>query len=416
MHDILSNIIMYKRVFNTYTFIVLLLVFILIILDLMSFAEINYIKYIFVIPFILLFIAKDYKLNYEFKSLQHVKKKIGDLNDITEALRSTMDLDSVLQLILRSLTKEIGFDRAFIFLLETENFKEVLKGTIGIGVPVELLHAFNFPISNPPFYVIDKTVLEKRPFIIRDAKKDPSCNKTMVELLDLEEFATVPLEAHDKVLGVLVVDRTDKENPAYRHISDEEISLLSIFANQAAIAILNAKMYEKINMLSVTDGLTGLYNHRYFHEQLDKELKRAGRLGSKFALVFLDIDYFKNYNDINGHLAGDNLLKVLSEIINSSVRDYDVAARYGGEEFIIILPGDSMDEAFSFAEKLRKQVQHYKFANEEKQPGGDLTISLGVSVYPDDGKTASALIMAADKGMYKSKKIGKNKVSHIKKL
>jgi len=179
------------------------------------------------------------------------------------------------------------------------------------------------------------------------------------------------------------------------------------------------KAVEKLTELALRDGLTGLYNHRFFQEALTAELARSARHGRKVGLIFLDLDHFKNYNDMLGHPAGDELLIKLAKILthtqaNEEIairgRASDVAARYGGEEFVIILPETDRAGALVRAERLRACVESFPFASGSVQPGGKVTVSIGVSAYPEDAVTKQALVEAADQALLRAKREGRNRV------
>ncbi|RKY89271.1 diguanylate cyclase response regulator [candidate division KSB1 bacterium] len=167
---------------------------------------------------------------------------------------------------------------------------------------------------------------------------------------------------------------------------------------------------ERLQQLAITDGLTGLFNYRYFREQLEHEINRAERHNLDVSLVMMDIDFFKYYNDRNGHLAGDEVLKHIANILCSNVRKIDIAARYGGEEFALILPETDKNSAVIVAEKIRKLIEDDPIPHEETQPNGKLTISMGVSNFPDDSRTAKGLIEIADRRLYNAKQAGRNVV------
>lgn len=176
----------------------------------------------------------------------------------------------------------------------------------------------------------------------------------------------------------------------------------------------NNEELEKVNRtlkdMACRDGLTRLYNHRYFQDILCHEVHRADRNNEKFSLVFFDLDHFKQYNDINGHLKGDKLLRKLGQILIKAVRRSDVVARYGGEEFVIVLPSTPKKNAYIVGEKLRRYIEKYPFEGRETQPNGKITVSIGIATCPDDGTERTELIYRADKAMYKAKEGGRNAV------
>ena len=174
---------------------------------------------------------------------------------------------------------------------------------------------------------------------------------------------------------------------------------------------LNAVLKE----LSVTDGLTGLYNHKYFHDKLTEEIRRTERYFRPLSLIMIDVDHFKEFNDTNGHPEGDRLLKFLATTLKENVRAEDIAARYGGEEFAVILPETVKDAALVLAERLRKAVAERDFPGGDTQPGGKLTISLGVATFTEDADNADGLLKAADDALYRAKKKGRNRVEAAEK-
>ncbi len=166
----------------------------------------------------------------------------------------------------------------------------------------------------------------------------------------------------------------------------------------------------KLHQLAITDGLTGLFNHRYFQEKWREEIKRSERFGEPTSLLIADVDHFKNYNDRMGHPRGDVVLRDLASLLETSFREVDVVARYGGEEFAIILPRTANADAAALAERVRRKVQDTKFPREHVQPGGGITCSFGLATYPDDGATAATVLERADQALYGAKLGGRNRV------
>jgi len=191
------------------------------------------------------------------------------------------------------------------------------------------------------------------------------------------------------------------------------------FVSAVSTALGNALLYRSVAEATLKDGLTGLYNHRYFQERLIAEISRAERSGKPLTLLFFDIDHFKHLNDTNGHPVGDRVLAGVADILRNSTRvsdvpvklaQMDIAARYGGEEFVLILPEASREDAFTKAERLRLAVESYPFPGRETQPGGKVTVSCGLAEFPRDATDARSLISAADGALYAAKRQGRNRV------
>ncbi|MFQ5750608.1 MAG: diguanylate cyclase [bacterium] len=186
------------------------------------------------------------------------------------------------------------------------------------------------------------------------------------------------------------------------------IKYLNDELNEKVIELQKAK--EKLRRQAITDGLTGLYNYRYFKEQLLQELSRARRHDLHVSLVMIDIDHFKLYNDTNGHPAGDMVLKRIAHLLKDNIRNIDLAARYGGEEFTLVLIETNKPSAKIVAEKIRKLIEDHSFEYEETQPIGKITISTGVATFPDDAQDFENLVNIADQRLYRAKQAGRNSI------
>ena len=195
------------------------------------------------------------------------------------------------------------------------------------------------------------------------------------------------------------------------------VAALDFFSNVmgelARAHIMDSSGYIQTARLAVTDGLTGLYNHRYMMERLRRDLERARESGERLSVLMIDIDHFKAYNDINGHMAGDVALKEVAAVIRSSAKREDVCARYGGEEFAVIAYGTDRALAARVAERLRAEVEARDFPNEEVLPGGNLTVSCGVATYPEDATDRGGLVEYADRALYAAKNLGRNRVCSV---
>jgi len=177
------------------------------------------------------------------------------------------------------------------------------------------------------------------------------------------------------------------------------------------LAAINETLRQKnveLHEISITDGLTGLYNRKHLMETLDKEVSRSQRHSHSFSFLVIDIDHFKKYNDTYGHLAGDEVLSRLASVFTESIRSSDYAARYGGEEFIIMLPETGPEQGVEAAERIRNKVAEQSFGG--KGESIKVTISVGVACYPDNGEDAQSVIRSADAALYEAKELGRNRV------
>lgn len=166
----------------------------------------------------------------------------------------------------------------------------------------------------------------------------------------------------------------------------------------------------KLTDLAIKDGLTGLYNHRSFQDVLDEYIKKSNKEQRAVSLLFMDIDNFKNFNDVNGHQKGDLLLTKLGKILKTTVGDLGVVTRYGGEEFAIILYDKEEEFAISLGERIRQNIQNTYFSGQEHQPNKNITVSIGVSSYPKVAQSKKKLLELADNALYRAKSFDKNRV------
>ena len=216
-------------------------------------------------------------------------------------------------------------------------------------------------------------------------------------------FLGMPLLAKNRVSGALLLTRKG------RAFSSNEVRLVRILCNQAAIALENARVYGRVEQMAATDALTGLFNRRYFQQALEREMSRADRGASSIALLLLDIDHFKDLNDTYGHALGDAVLKKIAGVLQATLRKGDVLARYGGEEFVVLLSQATSDGAQEFAQRIWEAVGAARI-----HPGGGshrVTVSVGWALLPDDADTAESLVEHADRALYFAKETGRNKVA-----
>jgi two-component system, cell cycle response regulator len=212
----------------------------------------------------------------------------------------------------------------------------------------------------------------------------------------------IPLRSGGHPFGVLAYYGRDAP------FEEEDVHSLQILVRQAETAIENSFLYEEAVRLSLTDGMTGLWNRRNFDLRLESELSRAIRFSEPFAVVFVELDQMKSVNDRYGHQAGDTVLIELARRLTEAVREVDVVARWGGDEFTLLLPKTGLAGALRLAEKIRAAVANGPFRIDAGSL--DITISVGVAAYPEHGSSGKDLVAAADAAMYQAKARGRNRV------
>lgn len=327
------------------------------------------------------------KMQLALMDLQMESFLLKTLTDIIETFGEEISLDDVLEKVTDSL-KNLFANETVALQLMGETFKRAVRGK-----PLEL-----------PEELLESIALKPRPILINNVESFPQY-KNLVEQ-GVTSFIISTFHHKRKITGIIGVFSFDR-----RPFSIRDLDLLRMVSAPTSLLVENAELFERTKILSITDALTQLYNRRHFEKILEKTLSDAlEKKNAKVSLCMTDIDYFKHYNDLNGHPAGDAVLRKISEIFKKSVKGSDVVARYGGEEFIIIFPDTSKENVVKLCESLRKRIKDFKFPNEENQPNGNLTVSFGVATYPEDARTSDELVKKADFALYKAKETGRDRV------
>ncbi len=313
------------------------------------------------------------------------------LQDLTQTMTSTLDLDSILKYLRRNLVA-LGFPSARTLLFDGKRLEER-------GADQEPLV---LDVKEHPFF--GKVLNDNEVFALEAEQLYRATPSKFQSMIHTHTAILVPIQAKGRPIGLLIVENAPGQ-PVDRNMKQFLLTL----ASQAGFAIENASLYEKTRQLSITDGLTEIYNYRYFRERLTAEILRARRYSDTLGLLIIDIDHFKRFNDDHGHLLGDDVLRNVAAIIRANTRDVDVVARYGGEEFGVILTEADIDTIMTYAERIRAAVEAYSIA----LPGGreiGVTVSLGVAVSVGGEIEDKELISRADQALYSAKDLGRNRV------
>ncbi|MEE9168438.1 MAG: sensor domain-containing diguanylate cyclase [bacterium] len=331
---------------------------------------------------------------------RELKRRIYDFHNLFQIsidLTSILEVDNLINSYLNTLIGQLRIKNTFLYLHEANNSAE-LTMVKAKGVDEDELSNLKFHITD----TIVKEVFQKnQPVIIAD---ELTSLKEIEKFRMLDAEVITPLIHSHKLIGLLVLGMKINGEP----YNQTDIEMVTLITNIVAVAIANARLYEKVKESSITDELTTLFNYRYFRIRLRDEVFRSQRTNRPISLIILDVDNFKNYNDTLGHPAGDQVLKQIASILKSCIRDTDVGARYGGEEFCVIMPEENQDGARALCERLRQRVEDYPFFKEEIQPLGKLTVSLGAATYPTDAAMIKELLVRADKALYRAKNNGRN--------
>jgi diguanylate cyclase (GGDEF)-like protein/PAS domain S-box-containing protein len=245
----------------------------------------------------------------------------------------------------------------------------------------------------------------------RRGEKASACRH--IDLTDVTESLCVPFMAQNEALGIVSLQMRsglEQQEPTPRSSVEAERQLAEVLAKQVALALGNLKLKESLRNQSICDPLTGLFNRRYMEESLEREFSRANRNKTTVAIVMMDLDHFKRFNDTFGHQAGDALLRTLGDFLRRNTRGQDIACRYGGEEFAIVLTDSNLPGAIQRAEILRQQVKQLS-VEYAGQLLGAISVSIGVALFPDHGTTMGDVLRASDQALYCAKREGRDRVS-----
>jgi diguanylate cyclase (GGDEF)-like protein len=319
------------------------------------------------------------------------------LLNIGNKLGGVINLDQLADEILPAFCRALKVSRAQLLLRDTNTGSFTAQFAYPKIEDNEIELTLN--ADNPIISWLEK---KNRPFELRELGNIPEFKglwQTEKENIFASKLGLFcPIKNQGVLSGIFALGK--KQSGIY---SQEDLEMTMAVASQAGLIIDNAQHYSQALLKANTDGLTGLYNHRHFHERLEQEIARSSRFGSIFSIILLDIDLFKVYNDNYGHLAGDEVLRRIGEYIKGSIRSIDIAARYGGEEFGVILPETRLIDAQVVAERIRKTIE-----TKTSSRAMPVTVSVGVACWPIDGVMKEELINRADRALYRAKQTGRN--------
>jgi diguanylate cyclase (GGDEF)-like protein len=339
------------------------------------------------------------KRQKEKEDLDKTLQNLSLLYSIGKAMNYISDLKKLLQFILGQAIEITSAEKGSLMLYDMETDQLNIRVLAGLEDNTFQEKVNNNEIECRSFKagegIAGRVFLNAKPIVVNNIKEDGVFVDSHASYV--RSIACIPMVVFNEAIGVINV--TNKRHG--KEFTDDDVEMLKAVADQAAVAINKAQLWD----MAVTDSLTGLYVRRYFMVKLQEELLRAERYTNILSIVMADLDGFKNVNDTYGHDAGDRVLKAIGQFLQQNIRDVDVVARYGGDEFVIMIPEAAQDAAYILSERLRKQFSKLKLENMPP-----ITISLGIATYPLDGTELEDLIKKADSAMYAAKRAGRNKV------
>ena len=335
-----------------------------------------------------------------FQRTARQAKQINVLNNIARIISSSLQIEEVFDSFANEMEKLIAFDKLSVAFLDASGsylriFASGSRTDSGWGM--ESLIPL---VGTGPGWV----VLNEERFVHPDTKEQQRFIEDQFLYEDgIRSYILLPLESRGRVVGTFGLGSREKDN-----FSDKDLPLLTQLSKQISVAIENVKLYQQAKETSILDDVTSLFNSRYFHQALERELKLVARHKSRLSLLFIDLDKFKIINDTHGHLRGSKVLREVGFLLRAAIRETDIAARYGGDEFVVILPDTDYPQAKRLGERMRQLVLRTTFLKEERI-NARLGASIGLSTFPTEAPTKEELIHLADERMYRDKEANRSK-------
>lgn len=330
--------------------------------------------------------------------LEQGLNELISLYEVTKQMNAARHYTELFEVFNQALRVHLGFGTGYLSLVEEKDGRFLNKKHFILELSGQIASPGQDITKEEKFInKVLKTVIDKKELFF----KHPQIRRLLgdIELEDaLGTLSVVPIGLDSSTPAVFIG----------KNLSEEDFGKLLILTRQLSMEMQRVSLYEKVQELAITDGLTGLFVRRRLMERMKEELERSLRYKLRLSVLMLDIDHFKEYNDRYGHLVGDVILKETAAIIRNSLSEVDLAGRYGGEEFCIILPETDKKGGLQVSERIRWAVDNHSFKAYDEVT--NVTVSIGVATFPDDGMLMEELINNADKALYQAKRTGRNRV------
>jgi len=339
------------------------------------------------------------KLKKLQNELKKEKQKLEQVLNIDQRISSILQLNNLVDFVIENATKILNVEKCSLMLLDEDTQELQIRAARGLNAKVikETRVKLGAPIAG-------QVVQEGEPLLVNDIETHHYLGRANRATYRSKSFMSVPIKVQNKLVGVVnIADKKVKTNGGSGTFNTTDLKILTSIVHQAAISIENANNYRRLELLSTTDPLTGIYNQRFFLQMLDKEIKRCERYPKPMCLLMVDIDNFKSYNDSFGHLEGDLLLKEVANVLRHHLRSVDTFCRYGGDEFLAVLPETAPHQAEVVAQKIKSVISELRLRRK-------ISVSIGIAGCKA-GFDRQDFISRADQALYIAKKEGKNRIA-----
>jgi diguanylate cyclase (GGDEF)-like protein/PAS domain S-box-containing protein len=332
------------------------------------------------------------------EDILHEKGKLESLVGFFERVDSFRDGEPLADFVVRGIIEILEADKCSLMLHDEQTNQLYIKRSFGLSD--DIVKSVRVSLGDPIAGIVAR---ERQPLLVKNIEYDSRFARAKGTNYLGRSFIIVPLIIDEKFLGLITV--ADKRTEVMRGESFDEIDLriLKAIAVKVAVAIDNVNLFTELNILTVTDPMTQIFNYRLLSESLDHEITRVKRVENQLCILLMDIDHFKSYNDAFGHLEGDELLKQFGQLLKKALRESDIVCRYAGDEFCVVLPDTDVNGARLAAEKIRRNMEQTAFKR-------TVTLSIGIAQYRT-GMTKKELLRDADKALYQAKQDGRNRVT-----
>ena len=337
--------------------------------------------------------------------LESRKLSIGQFYEFLRGTAATLESQKVYPSLLEKFSGIMKAERSSLMLLNEETGELTLEASL--GADLEATGPIRLRLGDP---LAGAVLASGTPMVVRDAERDPRVPRPRPGRYNTNSFISYPITLGLRKIGVLnLTDRSDRVP-----YEDDDLMTLDMMAPHLALIIDRtewARKAEAFQQMSLTDPLTGLPNRRYLQDRLFEEVERSKRYNTPMSFMIIDIDRFKNYNDVYGHTNADRVLVKTAQILRGSLRAIDMSARFAGDEFCVVLPETELGDAARIAERLRTGVCDSEFTSEQGDPMEEVTVSIGISSFSASRQSPLKIIETADRALYQAKSRGRNCVA-----